>query len=486
MTHPAVVARLARLTMSVALCATGLLCGAARGAESTYDHWFTRATMRVDYFHTGTKGQEILSLDRILREREWPGSRVNLVDTLNLGEYMTEVYDRATNQLIFSRGFSSLFNEWQTTDEAAGGTWRTFSASVRFPYPRREVRVVIERRDKKMIFHELFSTTIDPNASQAVDRSDRPRRFPVHPVMENGAPAEKVDIVILGDGYAKADMPKFRKDAQHFTEVMFSTPPFSVHKKEFNVWMVEVESRESGISMPDIDSWKGNALGCAYSTFGSARYVLSTANRTIRDIAAAAPYDFVCILVNGTRYGGGGIYNLYATTYTDERTKGQEWQMDYVFVHEFGHSFAGLGDEYYSSSTAYNDFYSPGIEPWEPNVTALVDPSKVKWADLVSQGVTVPTPWAKARYDSLEAERAKLDRLAPDYYQKREPLYRAEQQIVKDTALAGKVGAFEGAGYASRGLYRPSLDCRMFSLSLVGFDPVCTRAIERMIDWYAH
>jgi hypothetical protein len=159
--------------------------------------------------------------------------------------------------------------------------------------------------------------------------------------------------------------------------------------------------------------------------------------------------------------------------------------MDYVYVHEFGHSFAGLGDEYYSSSTAYNDFYVAGVEPWEPNITALTDPRRLKWRSMVDEHTPLPTPWEKAQYDSIETLRARLDRLAPDYYEKREPLYRAAINILKTSKNAGVVGAFEGAGYASRGLYRPSVDCRMFSLSLVDFDPVCARAINRMIDFYA-
>ncbi|HEX9007311.1 MAG TPA: M64 family metallopeptidase, partial [Bacteroidota bacterium] len=203
------------------------------------------------------------------------------------------------------------------------------------------------------------------------------------------------------------------------------------------------------------------------------------------DIAAAAPYDFLCILLNDTRYGGGGIYNLYSTTYTKELVRGEEWQSDYMFVHEFGHSFAGLADEYYTSTTAYNDFYSPGIEPWEPNVTALLDRNHVKWKAFLTPGVPIPTPWEKSRYDSLAAIVATFDRLAPDYYEKREPYRRAEAGIMADKNLAGVVGAFEGAGYAAKGLYRPSLDCRMFSLSVVPFDPVCRAAIEQVIDFYA-
>jgi hypothetical protein len=472
-----------------------LLCGlllavvvTGASAQDFYSKYFTDGTMRVDYYHTGTKGQESFSLDQVYAEGPWAGSKRNLVDDLNLGEFLVRVYDQATTTLIFSRGFSSIFNEWQTTDEAAKGITRTFSETVRFPFPRKTVQVTISRRDKQMLFHELFSMTINPNDPTQVDKTRSANKggpFKSYALMDNGSPSEKVDIVILGDGYSKADMEKLRSDAKHFNDVMFETEPFKSRKKDFNVWVVEVESQDSGIDMPDKDVWKDNALGCSYNTFGSARYVLSYDNKSIRDIAGSVPYDFMCILVNDTRYGGGGIYNLYATTYTKEQNKDQAWQMDYVYVHEFGHSFGGLGDEYYSSSTGYNDFYPAGVEPWEPNVTALLDKKNVKWQAYVTPGIEIPTPWEKAHYDTIEAKRSKLDRLAPDYYEKRAPLYRAAMAVLKNSRYAGKVGAFEGAGYASKGLYRPAVDCRMFSLSLVDFDPVCSAAIQRVIDFYA-
>jgi hypothetical protein len=467
------------MTLSLLFC-----MAVVANAQVPFGQFFTDATMRVDYYHTGTKGEERFSMDRVYREGAWPGSRTQLLDTLNLGEFLVRVYDQATNVLIYSRGFSSMFQEWQTTDEAATGAYRTFEESVRFPYPRRAVQLTVARRDKRMVFHDLFSWTIKPDDPTVVCKEKLVPEFPVVPLMKNGPPSEKVDILILGDGYAKEDMEKFRKDAQHFNAVMFSTKPFSKHRESFNVWTIEVASGESGIDVPDMNVWKRNALNAQYNTFGSARYVLIADNRRLRDIAAAAPYDYLCILINDTRYGGGGIFNLYATTYTKEQTENQKWQMDYVYVHEFGHSFAGLGDEYYGSSTAYNDFYPAGIEPWEPNITALLDKDNIKWKNFVSAGVSVPTFWNKSAYDSLEAERGKLDRLAPDYYTKREPLYKASQAILKDSSLVGKVGAFEGAGYVAKGLYRPSIDCRMFSLSTVDFDPVCSGAIERMINLY--
>lgn len=441
--------------------------------------------MRLDYFSSGTKGIEHISLDEVYREGSWPGSRVNLIDTLNLGEYIVKVFDARTNMLIYSRGYSTYFNEWQTTDEAVAGMWRTVAHTVRFPFPKRGIQVSICRRDRQMQFHEIFSRLIDPEDPAQINDEKRSRDFSVSKLMYHGDPATKVDIVILGDGYTKEELRKLREDAEHFNNVLFDTTPFKERKSDFNVWLVEVVSDESGIDVPDRNVWKNTALGCTYNTFGSPRYVLTGANKELHDIASAASYDFITILINDKRYGGGGIYQLYTTTYTISDKTGQEWQRDYVYVHEFGHSFGGLGDEYYSSSTGYNEFYPKGVEPWEPNVTALLDKENLKWKEYLSTGISIPTEWNKRTYDSLQTLRAALDRLAPDYYEKREPIRKASDEIMKDRALLGTVGAFEGAGYTSEGLYRPSLDCRMFSLSLVDFDPVCRASIERVIDFYS-
>ncbi|MBA4313101.1 MAG: peptidase M64 [Chlorobiaceae bacterium] len=450
----------------------------------TFDKYFIDKTMRIDYYHTGTKGTESISLDKVFAEGIWAGSVNNLIDVLNLGEYQFRIYDLASASMIYSRGYSSIFQEWQTTDEALAGVFRTFHESVRLPYPKNKIQVVICRRDKNMNFHEIFSAIVDPNDPTQVNIELKPKPFKVTSLMENGNPHEKVDIVIVGDGYRKEDIEKFRKDAKHFNEVMFSTSPFKERKKDFNVWTIEVISPDSGIDKPDINIWKSTALGTMYNTFGSTRYVLTEENKALRDICSGAPYDYVTILVNDNRYGGGGIYNLYTTTYTRGDAPEMDWQMDYVYVHEFGHSFGGLGDEYYSSQTSYNDMYQKNVEPWEPNLTALNDKNNLKWKDLVEKATPLPTPWEKDQYDSLGRVRGKLDRLAPDYYEKRKPLYEAEQKILKETKYAKKVGAFEGAGYISKGMYRPASDCRMFSLSLVGFDPVCTAAINRVIDFY--
>ena len=452
--------------------------------SQSFNQFFLDKTMRVDYYHTGTKGTEIFALDKIYDEGIWSGSKSQLLDNLNYGEYMLRVFDVQSGAPVYSHGYSSIFNEWHSTDEALAGTMKTFHETVRIPFPKNKVQLTISRRDKQMIFHEMFSVVIDPNNPSVVNTQKRTAQFKSAKLMDNGAPEKKVDLLILGDGYAKADMQKFRDDAKHYTDVFFGTSPYKERKKDFNVWTIEVESKESGIDKPGKNEWKENALGTMYDTFGSARYVLTEENRTLRDIAGQVPYDAIAILVNDNRYGGGGIYNLYTTCFTQSDAKGKEWQMDYVFVHELGHSFAGLGDEYYTSSVSYNDFYQAGVEPWEPNLTASKSRENLKWRSLVDASTSIPTPWKKAEYDSIEALRGKLDRLAADYYEKREPLYQAEQAIIKDAAYKNIVGAFEGAGYVSKGIFRPSIDCRMFSLSLVGFDPVCSAAIEKVIDSY--
>jgi hypothetical protein len=456
----------------------------------TYNSFFTNTTMRVDYYHIGTKGQEQITIDKVYEENAWPGSKVNLLDTLNLGDCFLKVSDLQTNMLLYSRGYSTVFGEWQTTEEALSGTWRTFHETVRFPFPKQKVIVSFYRRDKfvgageMMAFREVFSTVIDPNNSTVVNREKRESKFAVFDVMVNGPTDKKVDILILGDGYAKEDIEKFRKDAKHFTEQLFSCQPFKKHKNDFNVRAMEVISDDSGIDMPDKNVWKHTALGTMYNTFGSARYVLTEENRSLRDIADTAPYDFITILVNDNRYGGGGIFNLYTTCFTKTAKAGQEWEMDYVYVHEFGHCFGGLGDEYYSSQVSYVDFYPKGVEPWEPNVTRTNKKENLKWRNLISLDTPIPTPWRKTEYDSIETLRGKLDRLASDYYEKREGLLKSENDILKDPKLIGIVGAFEGSGYTSKDMYRPAIDCKMFALNPVDFDPVCAAAIERMIEMY--
>jgi len=294
--------------------------------------------------------------------------------------------------------------------------------------------------------------------------------------MNNGKPEHKVDILIIADGYAKRDLAKFRRDVKHYTKVLFDEEPFKTRQNDFNVWAVESISEDSGVDEPRKNVWKRTIVDAGFNTFDLARYVLSTNNKAIRDVAASAPYDHIYILFNSPRYGGGGIYHCQATCYTGADGSDPGWWKDYVFVHEFGHSFAGLADEYYSSSVAYNDFYPVDVEPWEPNITNLVN-FDAKWKNQLPEGTDIPTTWAKVEYDSLR-------RL---YYQKhgaeRKRVAELAEGIIHDPEIENVIGVYEGAGYASEGMYRSATDCRMFSKSLNQFCPICQQAINRKIDF---
>ncbi|MFQ5824156.1 MAG: M64 family metallopeptidase [bacterium] len=446
--------------------------------------FFENKTLRVDYFHTGTATQEFVSLDKAYEEGVWAGSQVNLIDTLNLGKYLVKVFDTATNQLIYSRGFSSIYGEWETTEEAKNEVFRTFHESVMLPFPKKPVQVVLAKRDKWMHFQDIFSAVIKPN-SRFVNREKRGQKYHVTTLLENGPPHKKVDFLLLGDGYTKDELDKFRKDAERWKKLILSTAPFKDHAKDLNIRAIDVISQDSGIDEPRKNIWKSTALGTSYNSLDSPRYILSLDNRAMRNIAAAVPYDFIYILVNSKRYGGGGIYNLFATGMTGVENPDLDWHIDYMFTHEFGHSFGGLADEYYSSSVSYLDFYPTGVEPWEPNVTALQDTDNLKWKSFVNEGTPLPTPWPKAEYDNLEAVRRGWDRSKPGYYEKWTKIINQQKDLMKASKYVGKVGAFEGAGYSTKGLFRPFMDCRMFSLGLIPFDPVCRAAIERVINFYS-
>jgi len=329
----------------------------------------------------------------------------------------------------------------------------------------------------------VWKTVVDPK-DKFVDRSRPASPGALIELQKMGDPANKVDLLVLGDGYTAAERPKFEKDARRFIGELFAASPFHEHQKDFNVWGLCPPATESGIARPSSGIYRRSPLGATYDTFDSERYVLTMENRTLRDVASFAPYEFIEILINGKTYGGGGIFNQYATVAIDNAWAG------YVGVHEFGHHFAALADEYYTSDVAY---LPPGqkTEPWEPNATALLDPASLKWKDLVAPGTPIPTPWNKDEFERFETEIQKQRRelrAAGKPESEMEELFRKEREkeeaLFRSEKYAGKVGAFEGANYAAKGYYRPEVDCIMFT-RYDRFCAVCRRAIERVIGMYA-
>jgi IgA Peptidase M64/Peptidase M64 N-terminus len=443
------------------------------------------ATMRLDYYHTGNATQEVWSLDRVVIEPlTWPGDLSKAIDDTNLGNYFFEVHDLASGKLLYSRGFGSLFSEWAQTDEAITLN-RTFSESLRFPRPDKPVKIVLkERREGKDVdFHEVWTTTVNPR-DKFIDTANPPSPGPLLTIQKNGEPETKVNLLILGDGYTAPERTKFEADAKRATEILFSRSPFKEHRKDFNVWGLCPAAAQPGISRPSTGIYLHPPLGTSYDTFDSERYIMTTDNKALRDVASFAPYQFIEILTNSRTYGGGGIYNLYATVAADS-----EW-MPYVFVHEFGHEFAGLADEYYTSDVSVG---SPEkrIEPWEPNVTALLDPAMLKWKDPVTAGTPIPTPWKKAEFEAYEkdiqAERRQIrkeNRPEAEMNALFEKEKKQEDQLLATDKYSDRVGAFEGANYEAKEYYRPQENCIMFT-RYDKFCEVCSRAIERVIALYA-
>ncbi|HEX8337111.1 MAG TPA: IgA Peptidase M64 [Pyrinomonadaceae bacterium] len=440
-------------------------------------------TMRLDFYHTGTSAEEVFSLDRaVVEPLAWPGNPRRMVDDSNLGKYLFEVRDTKTNRIVYSRGFASIYGEWETTDEAKT-VRRTFHESLRFPAPDAPVQIVLKKRDARNLFREVWSTSLDPK-DIFIDRATPKAPAPLIEIQKSGDPAEKVDFLIIGDGYTAAEAAKFERDARRMSDVLFNTPPFKERRRDFNVWALCPPAAESGVSRPSTGTYRDSPLGATYDAFGSERYILTFDNRALRRAASFAPYEFVEILVNNRTYGGGGIHNLFSTVAADNA-----WA-NYVFVHEFGHHFAGLADEYYTSSVAYAPA-AERTEPWEPNVTALLDPAALKWKDLVSADTPLPTPWGKEAFEAYSRDiqqRRRQIRAERKPEEVMEALFREElrheQGMFGREKYAGRVGAFEGANYEAKGFYRPEVDCIMFTRTN-RFCAVCRRAIERVIDMYA-
>ncbi|MGI9245278.1 MAG: M64 family metallopeptidase [Steroidobacteraceae bacterium] len=440
------------------------------------------ATYRLDFFHTGGPATEIFALDRLrLEPLPWPGPSATPADDPQWGAYRYEVRD-ATGRLLLSRGFGSVFGEWMATDQARE-RHRTFHESLRFPAPASSgpLQVRLFKRDARQQFQLAWETALD-TADGAVDRAPAPATALLE-IETHGAPGVKVDLLLLGDGYtAEQCAGKFRRDAERMAAALFRQEPFARRRDDFNVWGLCPPAAAAGISRPSTGVQRTTPVGATYDAFGSERYILTFDNRALREVASRAPYDALVILANGETYGGGGIYNAFATVAVDSA-----WA-EYVLVHEFGHHFAALADEYYTSPVAYAPAPTV-VEPWEPNVTALLDADGLKWRHLVDRSTPVPTAWPK---DAFEAMQRDIQARRRQIRAERRPeadmdaLFREEK--AQATALFATaphrrdVGAFRGANYDAQAYYRPQLDCIMFTRDDVPFCKVCEAALERVID----
>lgn len=423
--------------LSVLLGVIFILLSGQTFAQSKFGQYFTPQTLRIDYFHTGDAKSDSYSIDELKKEPVWGGSKKNLIDKFQYGKYMAFIYDSASNELIYSHGYSTLFSEWQTTEEAKHNI-KTFSETVTVPFPKRTIRVEFHNRNTKNQFEKKFVWFVNP--SNYFISPERHLKFDSFKVHYSGDPAEKVDLVIIPEGYTIGQMGKFKEDCNKFASYLFNCSPYKENKDKFNIWGVEAPSPDSGTDIPAMNKWSKTLLNTMFYTFDLERYLMTSDNKSVRDLAANAPYDQIYILVNSNKYGGGSIYNHYSVCINNNPYE------EYILTHEFGHGFAGLADEYYTSDVAYENFYPAGIEPWEPNITTLVHFDQ-KWENLISKDVPVPTP--------------------------------------DDKKYAGKTGVFEGGGYVAKGVYRSRIDCSMKSTTVNNFCPVCRQAIEEMIRFYA-
>jgi len=401
-----------------------------------FDTWFHDRTLRLDYMHSGNAESEYYFFDELLDEPYWGGSKINLIDTLKYGQYFFEVTDLKENKVIYSRGYCTLFGEWQTTDEAKK-TQKSFTETVVFPFPKNDVRVDFYSRSRKGVFGKRFEYVVD--VDNYFIKKERRLKYPAFDVHLSGEPDKKVDIVILPEGYSATELEVFVKDCSNFAEHLFSFEPYASQRDKFNIRAVLAPSPESGCDIPAENIWVKTLLDAGFYTFDSERYCMTSNNKAVRDMAANAPYDQIYILVNHQKYGGGAIYNYYSLSVNSNSMAAR------IFIHEFGHGFAGLGDEYFDSEVAYSDFYPLDVEPWEPNLTTLVD-FDTKWKDLLAPGTPIPTP--------------------------------------TDEVYRSSLGVFEGGGYSAKGVYRPAYDCLMHTFQGQTFCAACSRGILQMIDFY--
>lgn len=425
----------------------------------TFDEHFTDSTLRLDYVLAGNNREQHIYYSKASKTAGWAGRKSRLTEMPLRGNGQITVSDHATGQQLFVTTFSTLFQEWQATEEATRVS-RAFNTSFNVPMPQRSVDIKVTLTDfhNKVVGQLLH--TLDP-ADILIRKIQKPKT-PMHYVwkgkkLTDGNPdiTGCIDLAIVAEGYTHDETGKFYADCQRVVDALFAHEPFTSMKQRFNVVAVAAESAASGPSIPHLGLWRPTPAGIHYDTFYTERYLMASDMHRLYDVLDGIPFEHIIVLVNSATYGGGGIYNQITVSTSDHATFKQ------VLVHEFGHAYGGLGDEYFYDD-AYESMYPADTEPWEPNLTTLKDFNS-KWADMLPNGTPIPTPSADIPHYRKAKTNAELQQL---------------------NAATQRVGVFEGGGYQSKGVYRPAQECRMKVNEVEYFCPVCTRALERITDFY--
>ena len=402
-----------------------------------FSDYFANKTLRIDYIFTGNAAKQEVCLDGLSSLPSWAGRKQHLSELPLQGNGQIVMRDKASGTIIYKTSFSSLFQEWLETDEAKAVT-KGFENSFLVPYPLRPAEIEITLLDPRRNIRTSMKHIVNPN-DILIHQKGTDHITPHKYLLQSGTAEKCIDVAILAEGYTLEEMDTFYKDAAIACESLFSHEPFQSMKKRFNIVAVASPSEDSGVSVPRLGEWKRTAFNSHFSTFYSDRYLTTSRVKSIHDALAGIPYEHVIILANTEEYGGGGIYNSYTLT-TAHHPKFRP-----VVVHEFGHSFGGLADEYFYDDDVMTDTYPLDIEPWEQNISTRVNFAS-KWEDMLVKGTPIPTPTSeKVKYP---------------------------------------IGVYEGGGYSAKGIYRPADNCRMRTNEYPAFCPVCQRAVRRIIDFY--
>jgi len=417
-----------------------------------FDTYFENATLRLDYVFCGDAGHQAIYFQGATRTGLWAGRRHNLEAPLLRGNGIVVV--RENGRTIYSNSFSTLFQEWQSYEEAAK-VQKAFENTFQIPFPKRPVTVEITLTDT----HGKVSASIthEINPADILIRRMQDNGSRIATIHQGGSLSSAIDIAILSEGYTASEQEKFFADALRARDALMRHEPFASLKGRFNLRAVFVPSEASGPSIPHKGIWNNTVAGSHFDTFYSERYLTTSSMHKVYDALSNVPFEHVIVLVNTPVYGGGGIYNSITVMGSDHKTFNE------VLVHEFGHAFGGLGDEYFYDDM-YETMYPADTEPWEPNLTTLVD-FDAKWKDMLPFGTAIPT-----ETDMIERQDVR-------------PVWKTftpEQKAL----LNLKVGVYEGGGYQSKGVYRPVQECRMKINECEEFCPVCSRALIRTIDYY--